>query len=446
MASPRLLLIQQPKIQIALIVGLAPQHAHSRRHPFFAVLATLSVLLTLHSTPGMAGWNAGNDEANRTRAMKSLRDSATRADQNAMNRQAQFDRDNRSSSTKSGNKMSGSNSGSRTNQGVMNFDSQTGDDGPQAVVDTKRVIIFRAETTAQLFTRLETEASNNNVDSQYALGALYYAGWGGKRNDVESRRWYLAAAQNGHAESQGMVGYLAKEGMGGPKSEVEAKRWLKIAADKGDTFAELHYALLIAAAIDGKSSIQYEPTLAASYAIRAADKGDISARALMGFFYLIGEGVAVDETKAAHYLRAPAESGDAPSMELLGNLFCEGKGGLKQSDEDCVRWLSRAADLGIASAQANFGFMLATGQKTEKDVSRGVSYVRKSAAAGHYLGQDFLGLFYYDGLGVAQDYQLAMLWLRRAAAQGFTGSAELMATDKMKKISAEIDRQNISPK
>lgn len=44
---------------------------------------------------------------------------------------------------------------------------------------------------------------------------------------------------------------------------------------------------------------------------------------------------------------------------------------------------------------------------------------RQLAAAGNALGQYNLGVYYRDGLGVAQDYHAARRWFEAAAAQGY---------------------------
>lgn len=56
---------------------------------------------------------------------------------------------------------------------------------------------------------------------------------------------------------------------------------------------------------------------------------------------------------------------------------------------------------------------------TRGDHAAAFSVFRQLAAAGNALGQYNLGVYYRDGLGVAQDYDAARRWFEAAAAQGY---------------------------
>ena len=56
---------------------------------------------------------------------------------------------------------------------------------------------------------------------------------------------------------------------------------------------------------------------------------------------------------------------------------------------------------------------------TRGDHAAAFSVFRQLAAAGNALGQYNLGVYYRDGLGVAQDYDAARSWFEAAAAQGY---------------------------
>jgi uncharacterized protein len=53
---------------------------------------------------------------------------------------------------------------------------------------------------------------------------------------------------------------------------------------------------------------------------------------------------------------------------------------------------------------------------------RAVSTVKQQAAGGNPLAQYSLGGFYFDGLGVTQDYAQAAFWYRKVAEQGNAGA------------------------
>ncbi|MCG8432509.1 MAG: sel1 repeat family protein [Gammaproteobacteria bacterium] len=70
--------------------------------------------------------------------------------------------------------------------------------------------------------------------------------------------------------------------------------------------------------------------------------------------------------------------------------------------------------LGHVKSQFNLAVMLnSRGQHTEA-----VRWYRKAASGGHDLAQYNLAVMYYNGDGIAQDYETAAQWLQRSAKRG----------------------------
>jgi TPR repeat protein len=59
-----------------------------------------------------------------------------------------------------------------------------------------------------------------------------------------------------------------------------------------------------------------------------------------------------------------------------------------------------------------------TRSKQKDDLNLGVSWYRKAADQGDAMAQNNLGVAYYDGTGVAQDYVQAHKWWNLSAASG----------------------------
>ena len=69
-------------------------------------------------------------------------------------------------------------------------------------------------------------------------------------------------------------------------------------------------------------------------------------------------------------------------------------------------------------AQFNLGVSYFNGQGVPQDYSKAVEWHRRAADQGHVGAQAALGELYGQGKGVVQDYSKAAVWLRRAADQG----------------------------
>jgi uncharacterized protein len=67
-----------------------------------------------------------------------------------------------------------------------------------------------------------------------------------------------------------------------------------------------------------------------------------------------------------------------------------------------------------------------------QDRAQGAKWLRRAADQGEAAAQTFLGILYWKGDGVPQDYVLAYMWLNLSAAQGNKDAAELR--DKAAKL------------
>jgi TPR repeat protein len=77
-----------------------------------------------------------------------------------------------------------------------------------------------------------------------------------------------------------------------------------------------------------------------------------------------------------------------------------------------------AAALDDPRAQLNLGLIYFNGHGVAQDFRQAASWYRKSSLQGNVKAQYNLGLMYTNGQGVSQDYEQAANWYRKAAAEG----------------------------
>lgn len=144
---------------------------------------------------------------------------------------------------------------------------------------------------------------------------------------------------------------------------------------------------------------------------------------------------------------ARAESGDAFAQYELGLAYLQGAGAVSNEDE-AVKWLKMASDNGCTEAQYRMGryhfkldnialaldyFRLASDKSEKasyyighchfyglgpllKDYSEAVAWFRKSSD--YKKSQTRLGICYYFGYSVSQNYEVALEWFRKAEIKG----------------------------
>ena len=119
-------------------------------------------------------------------------------------------------------------------------------------------------------------------------------------------------------------------------------------------------------------------------------------------------------------------SGKVAKEESPESLFELGLNYLKGNDsldidmdkEKGIALIRRSAEQGYADAQFNLGLAYYRGEGVSQDYTQAVSWYRKAAEQGVAAAQYNLGVCYYKGEGVSQDYVQAVSWWCKAADEG----------------------------
>lgn len=80
--------------------------------------------------------------------------------------------------------------------------------------------------------------------------------------------------------------------------------------------------------------------------------------------------------------------------------------------------MQKKVESGDARAQFNLGVLYYDGEGVPQNYSEAAKWYRKAAEQGFARAQFNLGLMYKNGEGVSQDYKEAVKWYRKAAEQG----------------------------
>jgi hypothetical protein len=119
-------------------------------------------------------------------------------------------------------------------------------------------------------------------------------------------------------------------------------------------------------------------------------------------------------------------------MKILILILCIGLFQIVYADEFDDAWaaydkgdyvtafkgIKRLAEQGDADAQYNLGVMYYNGHGVAQDYKEVVKWYSKGAKQGKAKAQYDLGVMYYYGQGVTQDFVHAQAWVNLAASQG----------------------------
>lgn len=167
-----------------------------------------------------------------------------------------------------------------------------------------------------------------------------------------------------------------------------------------------------------------------------AERGDRNAQHLLGTFAEITGNYAT----AAQWYQKAAEQGLARAQADLGNLYRNGAG-VPQDYVQAFQWSMAAAVQGDPEGQFNVASMYSLGQGRRTDDVEAMTWARKAAVQDCSAmsvepwfcarAQGMLGAGYLAGRGVPQDYVLAYMWANLSASS-------LPTTDAMYKLTADM--------
>jgi hypothetical protein len=196
-------------------------------------------------------------------------------------------------------------------------------------------------------------------------------------------------------------------GDGLPQDYAEAARWFRLAAEQGNSWAQCNLGTLYAEG-HGVPKAWRE---AVKWWRLAADQGHVTSQFNLGNWY---SNQGRDLKTAAEYYRQAAEQGHERAAEALRLAADEGE-----------VW----AELNFAKLQVNAG-----------NYQHALKWFRRAARKGNPNACGNLGLLYFRGQGVKQNYAYASAWLNLAVRHGLEEAEQIRDQTGERLAAADIDR------
>lgn len=196
--------------------------------------------------------------------------------------------------------------------------------------------------TVEALAWLRKSAAGGSSEGQYLLGKYYVLN--GKSDDdyLAAASWLKKSADRGCLHSFAYLGVLSLSGKGGAaKNAEEGFRLVSIAAEAGNTVAQSFVGTLL---VTGEGTSK-DPKAGFDWIRRAADAGDSAAAVLLAALYLEGTGTTKDPETARAILEAVYVRSDeqAPTAAYsLGWMYMEGEG-VPIDNVKAFRWMVIAA-------------------------------------------------------------------------------------------------------
>lgn len=154
--------------------------------------------------------------------------------------------------------------------------------------------------------------------------------------------------------------------------------------------------------LEGRKDVPQNHRKAFEIAQIGAKKGCPACCGVLARCFYNGYGCSQDKSKAFHLAKKSADAGSCYGYFILGwNTYDDG-----QNYDAIILW-QKAADLGLAAAQVNLGFMFANGEGVRKDEKKAFQLYEMAADKKHPEGYVNLSRMYSHGIGVERDYDKA---------------------------------------
>ena len=136
--------------------------------------------------------------------------------------------------------------------------------------------------------------------------------------------------------------------------------------------------------------------------------------------------------------KAAGEKNNLFAQELLAYMYWEGVPGLTKNQGLSAHWFRQAAENGSIGSRYLLGLLYFYGKDVPQDYKESVNWLTRAAKCGNDNAQYFLGLMYYTGRGVKRDYQMSYVWLKAASLFGNKKTVKMEETLKSKLSKSEL--------
>lgn len=267
----------------------------------------------------------------------------------------------------------------------------------------------RSNETA--LTWMRRAALGDNPDFWFDVAVLFEQD-GGDEALREASAWHTRAVDGGHVSAHAHLGLMYFNGQGVTQDFARAAELLGYAADRGDARAQNNLGLMLS---QGRG-VEQDYEKAVELFQSAADQGLKEAFTNLGVMYENGFGVEFDEARAAElYRKARLQGSLEGALQQIGFLQ-DPRIALAAPDE--LPRLLREAALGDAVSQFQSGYLMLGSDTIRADYLNSVNLFGKAAANGISVAMTNLGLLYFRGLGVPQDYVVGFMWVSLGASSG----------------------------
>ena len=287
---------------------------------------------------------------------------------------------------------------------------------------------FYEENQEKALKILNSIKDKENMEYLRAMGDIYSKGCDTiKTNIYKAFEYYSKAFEHGYSYCAFIIADKFYNGKGIKKDLYKSAEWYEKGVAVGQTYCMLGLGLLFVNAPETNKDL-YRPNEGINYIKKAVNHGNSDAMALLGYYYMSGNGVEKNNEKAFKYFKKSFDLGCSVGGFRLGFAYCEGIGCKKNITLGIKAW-EKSADLGFGDSANNLYVMYHTGQYgIAKNNTKARYYLKRAVKLGDANACMNMGVNYYYGKDLfKKNLTEAYFYVKKAADLGHKKACELVS-------------------
>lgn len=266
-------------------------------------------------------------------------------------------------------------------------------------------------------------AKNGSLKAQKRLAEIYKNGiLGESKNQKESFKWYLIAAERVDYDASFYVALAYANGNGIEKNYVNAVKWYKIAADHGSSSAMNNLAVCY----ENGQGVEKNEEKAFSLYLKAAEAGGLVAANNVSMCFQKGTGAELNPQQALFWKEKAAEGGNSIAQGKLAEWYFKGYGTSRNYEKALFWFIKSKLDNG----------------ENRICIENLFDYIMHKANDGNALFQYLLAKCYAYGVLVPKNRSFSMMWYEKSASNGFVES--LVKLRRIDSISTDATNEEMA--
>jgi TPR repeat protein len=206
----------------------------------------------------------------------------------------------------------------------------------------------------------------------------------------------IKSAQQGDTLAQEYLGILYANGFGVSEDITMSFYWNLQASQNGNSIAMSTLAWMyhkgLGTPIDNKKFLEWN--------LQAAKQGEVIAQYNLGWGLLTGIDGETDINQGIYWLEKAGENGLSMAYWKLAKVFDNGLNKILIDKKHAFQYYSKGAQLGDQRCEYDIGVMYYSGEFVKQNFAQAIFWFDKAAKHGYYDAHYNLGVMYYEGQGV----------------------------------------------